>query len=465
METQKTPETAQLSIQTFSPKGYGVATLERPAPLPSLEVEVAHALPGDLLFVEMRKKMRGTRKGRLLEVLTPASSRVKPACAHATVCGGCCWQQMSYDAQLQEKEKRVRDAFGPTIPIEPILAAPQIFRYRNKMEFTFSENRGGMKYLGLMIAQAEPYVYNTEECHLCSAWFSETLRAVRAWWEKSGLKAYSPSYDTGTLRYITLRESVRRGQKMVILNVSGNPDSAPTRDQLNSFVQTLQTAIGEASIFLRIHQTKKGTPTQFFEMHLAGPDHIVEELHLQGGSLSFKISPASFFQPNTLQAEKLYDTALQLLAPLAPNRIFDLYCGTGTLGMAASRSAKEVIGIELSPEAVLDAEENARQNGLTNCTFLQGDVGKVLTRLLSDPSFTPPDAVIVDPPRAGLDPLAIHHLLTLRPRAILYVSCNPLTQAENIRELTRAGYRIQTLQPVDQFPHTYHIENIALLVR
>ena len=222
------------------------------------------------------------------------------------------------------------------------------------MEFTFSENRGGMRYLGLMIAQAEPYVFNVEECHLANSWCSQLLRAVRQWWEISGLKAYNPPRDEGTLRYLTLREAVRTGQKMAILNVSGNPESAPTRAQLNALVQTVQEALpgDQVSLFLRVHQTKKGRPTQFFEMHLNGPDHIIEELHLSGGKLSFKISPISFFQPNTLQAEKLYDTALQLLAPLQPSVVFDLYCGTGTLGMAASRFAKQVIGVELSPEAV-----------------------------------------------------------------------------------------------------------------
>ena len=166
-----------------------------------------------------------------------------------------------------------------------------------------------------------------------------------------------------------------------------------------------------------------------------------------------------------MQAERLYDEAMKLIAPLNPNTVYDLYCGTGTLGMAASRLAKHVIGVELSPEAVLDAEENLRRNGITNCTFMQGDVGKVLTHLTSQKGFAPPDVVIVDPPRAGLDPLAIQHLKTLKPNAILYISCNPLTQGENVKELIHAGYRIELLQPVDQFPHTYHIENIALLVR
>ncbi len=464
MDTVKPQETAELSIQDFNPRGYGVATWPRPAPLPPLEVEVAHTLPGDKVFVEMRKKMRGTRKGRLLDIIEGAPTRVEPRCKHARVCGGCCWQQMAYQAQLKEKEARVQKAFGSQVEVEPIIPAEKIFGYRNKMEFTFSENRGGMRYLGLMIAQAEPYVFNVEECHLSSSWFTTILHAVKGWWEGSGLKAYNPPRDEGTLRYLTLREAVRTGQKMAILNVSGNAEYAPSRANLDALIAAVQAVEPGISLFLRVHQTKKGKPTQFYEMHLAGPDHMVEELHLSGGKLSFKISPISFFQPNTLQAEKLYDTALQLLAPLKPTTVFDLYCGTGTLGMAASRFAKKVIGIELSPEAVLDAEENLTRNQIQNCKFYQGDVGKVLTRLMGEPGFARPDAVIVDPPRAGLDSLALHHLQTLRPKAILYVSCNPLTQAENIAQLVRAGYRLTTLQPVDQFPHTYHIENIALLL-
>ncbi|MDE3045359.1 MAG: 23S rRNA (uracil(1939)-C(5))-methyltransferase RlmD [Verrucomicrobiota bacterium] len=460
--------TLELQIEKFSLKGYGLVRLQRIAPLPPLEVEVAHTLPGDRVQVEMRKKVRGTRKGRLLEVLEASPARVEPACKHARVCGGCCWQQMSYEAQLREKEERVRKTFGPAVAVSPIVPAESIFRYRNKMEFSFSENRGGMRYLGLMIAQAEPYVFNVEECHLCSTWFSDVLNRVRTWWEGSGLKAYDPPRDEGTLRYLTLREAFRTGQKMAVLNVSGNPTFAPSREQLDGFVAAVRSVLPPEepiSLFLRIHQTKKGRPTHFYEMHLGGPDHIVEELHLQGGKLSFKISPSSFFQPNTAQAEKLYNLALETIRSLQPSVVYDLYCGTGTLGMAASRFARQVVGIEISPEALLDAEQNLKGNGLQNCTFHQGDVGQVLTRLLAQPSFQRPDVVIVDPPRAGLDPLALRHLQTLSPKAILYISCNPLTQAENIRELTQAGYQLLSLQPLDQFPHTYHIENIALLAR
>ena len=458
MKTLNEQEIVELSMNSLSSRGYGVAACARTGQ----EIEVAHTLPQERVRAEMRTKQRGTRKARLLEIIQPSKHRVHTPCEHAQICGGCSWQHMDYAAQLKEKMDRVTLAFGKDSIVQPILAASHIFRYRNKMEFTFSKNRAGTHYLGLMIAQAEPYVYNTQECHLCHPWFSAILHAIRAWWEKSGLTAYHPIKDEGTLRYLTLRDAMNSQKRMVILNVSGRAEFAPPRLVLDAFVEAVQMAAGfDTSIFLRIHQTKKGRPTQFFEMHLAGPDHILEELHLQRGTLSCKISPSSFFQPNTKQAERLYDTALHLLAPFQPTLIYDLYCGTGTLSMAASQIASRVIGIELSPEAVLDAKENLTRNGISNCTILQGDVGATLATLTKEK----PDAVILDPPKAGLDPLALHHLRTLRPKIILYISCNPLTQADNVRELIQEGYKIQTLQPLDQFPHTYHIENIALLVR
>ncbi len=426
----------EAQIESLSPKGLGVTASGQ---------EIAHTLPGDLI-----RKL----KGQLPEILQPSPLRTDPKCKHAHYCGGCIWQQMHYKHQLKEKETRIKLAFG--IKPNPIIATDFPFEYRNKMEFHFSENKAGEKFLGLMIAQSRGHVFNLTECHLTSPWFAETLSNVRAWWHASNLHAYFPPGDRDSLRYITMREAKRGSGRMVILNVSGNPAFALTRQHLDSFVQ----AVGaDTSIFLRIHQIQKGSPTQFFEMHLAGLDHITETLHLKSGALSFKISPASFFQPNTLSAEKLYDAALQHLSPC--DTVYDLYCGTGTLGMAASRIAREVIGIELSAEAVLDAEENCRRNQISNFRIIQGDVGKVLSQL----SASRPNTVIVDPPRIGLDPLAISHLKALSAEKIIYISCNPITQAQNIQELLSAGYTIKRLLPVDQFPHTYHIENIAILER
>lgn len=451
----------ELTIQDFSARGFGVASTEDRRS----KIEVAHAIPGDRVLVELRRRKKRVQKGRLLELLSPSADRVEPRCAHASLCGGCSWQSMSYEAQIRHKQERVLHFFQGQIESEtkllPMIPCEVPWSYRNKMEFSFSENRAGTKYLGLMIAHAEPYVFNVERCHIAPEWMSSCLGRVRTWWEASGIQAYYPPKDTGTLRYLTLRESVRGGQKMAVLNVSGNPDYAPPREQLERFVEAVGDGMG---IFIRIHQTKKGTPTRFYEMHLAGLDHVEEELRLKCGSLRFKISPASFFQPNTLQAEKLYDAAMDLLG--AGNRlVYDLYCGTGTLGMSAARISERVVGIELSPEAVLDAEENAKKNSLSNISFYQGDAAKILTRLMATDGFERPDCVIVDPPRAGLGELALHQIQALLPKKILYVSCNPETQAEDVRFLIKAGYRLIALQAVDQFPHTAHVENLALLQR
>lgn len=451
----------EADIEEFSPRGYGIAKL--PQKNGRLEpVEIAHTVVGDKASIEMRRKMRPPRKGRLLDIISPSPLRIEPRCAHARICGGCSWQQIDYKAQLEIKQKLVEELFGKeTLPIIPCMDP---FEYRNKMEFSFSENRAGQKFLGLMIAQAEPYVFNVDHCHLCKPWFSKVLNAVRSWWEASNILAYHPARDEGALRYLTLRESVHRGQKMAVLNLANR--SELTAEQIETFVQIVQDSIGEKiSIFLRIHEANKGKPTYFREIHLAGEDHIVEELHIHGKKLSFKISPSSFFQPNTRQAEKLYEAALSHIAHFKNPVIYDLYCGTGTLGMAAATIASQVIGIELSIDAIQDARENASRNQITQISFHAGDVGNVLTQLMTEPTFQPPDVAIVDPPRAGLDPLALHHLKTLRPQAILYISCNPKTQAANIQELMQSGYRLKTLQPVDQFPHTYHIENIAFLER
>jgi len=448
----------ELSIEDFSARGFGVAN----SPERRAKVEVAHAIPGDRVLVELRRRKQRVQKGRLLELLSPSVDRVDPLCAHASLCGGCSWQSMSYEAQIRHKQQRVLESFSsllhPHVRLLPMIPCESPWAYRNKMEFSFSENRAGAKYLGLMIAHAEPYVFNLERCHIAPLWMSECLGRVRTWWETSGLSAYYPPKDTGTLRYLTLRESVRGGQKMAVLNVSGNPDFAPVRVQLDQFVE----AVGEGcSTFVRIHQTQKGVPTRFYEMHLAGPDAIEEALQLKTGQLFCKISPASFFQPNTLQAEKLYDAAMELLGD-GHELVYDLYCGTGTLGLAAARRASRVVGIELSIEAILDAEENAQKNNLDNIRFYRGDAAKVLTTLMADPDFKRPDVAIVDPPRAGLGE-AIAQLKRLLPKKILYVSCNPVSQAQDIGLLIEAGYRLLTLQAVDQFPHTAHIENLALL--
>ncbi|MGE5196550.1 MAG: 23S rRNA (uracil(1939)-C(5))-methyltransferase RlmD [Anaerolineae bacterium] len=392
-------------------------------------------------------------------------------CAHAPSCGGCQQQQIPYDEQLRKKQAVVENLFFPsTAKLMPIIPCATFWEYRNKMEYSFSQDKAGKRFLGLMLVKGRGRVFNLQECHLTSSWFTRTLAAVREWWEESGLAAYRPYRNEGHLRTLILREGKRTGDKLAMLTVSGNPRFPFTRTQIQTFVKAISKGAHDKdslSIFLRVQQAIKGQPTQFFEMHLAGPGYLREEIDIDLGdqttTLFLKISPSSFFQPNTSQAAVLYSKALQLLALSKEDEVFDLYCGTATLGLLASLQAGKVTGIELNPHAILDAEENKRLNGVDNLDLYCGDVGQVLLQLKSQKNIkNSPRAVIIDPPRAGMSPQAIEHVLSLKAQKILYISCNPKTQKENIDALS-ALYRPDVLQPVDQFPHTNHIENIALL--
>jgi 23S rRNA (uracil-5-)-methyltransferase RumA len=383
---------------------------------------------------------------------------MNPLCIHVPDCGGCSFQQIPYSDQLIQKQAEIEKIFAPfDVPVSPIIPCKDPCRYRNKMEFSFSQNKAGDRYLGLILRKSRGKVFNLQECLISPSWMSEALQRVRSWWESTPLSAFNFRSGQGTLRTLTLREGRRTGDRLAMLTVSGDPRFALTRAQLNGFVKALDDP--QMSIFLRVQQAIPSRPTQFYEMLLSGPDHITEKLHLQGKTLTFKISPTSFFQPNTEQAEVLYNQAIEIANMSPHSTVYDLYCGTATLGMAFALKAEKVIAIELNPHAVFDAKTNAEVNEISNIDIQCGDVGK----LLSEASILQPDLAIVDPPRPGLDSLAIAALKRLQPQHILYVSCNPLTQAQNITELSE--YQIIYVQPVDQFPHTPHIENIVLLLR
>jgi 23S rRNA (uracil1939-C5)-methyltransferase len=404
-----------------------------------------------------------------MDILTHFStaSRIEPRCPHAALCGGCSFQQFDYQDQLRAKEAFVKKLFAPLLvdescEVHPIMGDRSIWRYRNKMEFSFSQSLGGERFLGLMMRRGRGRVLDLGQCHLAPVWFTTMLEKARHFWKESLLPAYNRRNDQGALRTLTLREGMRTGCKMVFLTVSGNPAFALKKADLNAFVNMVREALPneEVSIFLRIHQIAKGHPTQFFEMHLHGPDHIREELLIGQQRLCFKISPTSFFQPNTLQAEQLFLRAVEIAGLGRPARIVDLFSGTASLSMAFALFGHSVTAIELNPYAVMDAEENKQFNQIADLELICGDVGKVLKERGAS---LHPDLVIVDPPRAGLDSLALEQLLSLRPEKILYISCNPVTQVENVAFLCKAGYRLRVLQPIDQFPHTPHVENIALL--
>lgn len=455
-----------ITIDSLSAKGRGISSEKK--------IEVAGALPGEEVLIELGGRQKKIRKGYLRQVITPSADRVEPRCPHVPDCGGCSLQHMDYDIQLDLKARKIQEEFASLIQehnpeIRPIQGCENPWRYRNKMEFSFSENRVGEKFLGLMLAGARGKVLNLSECLLVSKWYMDGLNAVRQWWLESGYSAYHHRSDQGHLRTLTMRESKQGQGKMVMLTVSGNPDFALKKSQIDAFIETIQKYAPDPhlSIFLQVHQIAKGRATQFYEMLLHGPDHITEKLYVELAgkqhALDFKISPTSFFQPNTLQAQWLYSEGLQMLTALSDARVFDLYCGGATLGLCAAKEAKEVVGIELNPHSVFDAGWNQEVNKIDNFSIERGDVGSVLAKWKEESKWIAPDVVIVDPPRAGLDEKALCHIQALGAGEILYISCNPKTQRENIELLCQAGYQLKIIQPVDQFPHTMHIENICML--
>lgn len=472
----KTPNIqVELQISSFSAKGFGVGLASKKESSPAHKVEVPHTVPGDIVKVEINRKRKGAYFGYRPIVVHPSQDRSAPRCIHAEYCGGCSWQQVSYERQLKEKEKFIHALFDPLVKsrsdISAIIGCEDPWQYRNKMEYSFSENRSGEKFLGLIMTGGKGRVFNLTECYLTHPWFAKALDAVMRFWQRSGLKAFNMRSGEGSLRTLTLRRGVKTGSMLVMLTVSGDPLYAIKRELLDGFVQSVLSTVSEeekpfVSIFLRVQQAIKGSATQFFEMHLFGPDHLKEELEIRetGKKYIFKISPSAFFQPNTLQAERLYGIALSFAGKQRLSHVLDLYAGTSTLGILFSAIAEKVTSIEINPHATFDAQVNKEENAAQNLDILKGDVADVLATL-QEASALKADFVVVDPPRAGLDPKALSILIGLKAERLLYISCNPKTQAENVKSLIESGYVLEKVQPVDQFPHTVHIENICLLRR
>ncbi len=474
MSIRKNAPSVTLDIVEFTKKGHGLGYFERQDGT-TWPAETPFTIPGDQVKAILTRKRSGLYGTLVEDIVKDSPDRISPRCQHFGSCGGCRWQQISYEKQLLEKEEIVKRHFrsllNDQVDFRPILPSPSPWNYRNKMEYSFSSDAAGNKYLGLMLNQGRGKVFHLTECHLPNPWFVDAVQVVREWWNASALDAYHPYRNTGHLRTLTLREGQRTGDRMVNLTVSGNPDFALKKHHLESFVAFVRDKVElvdpekRLSIFITIQQAQKGQPTRFFEMHLYGPDHIRETLHIEGKTLTFSISPMAFFQPNTAQAENLYTLALKMANFPASAVVYDLYCGTGTLGICAAKRAKQVVGIELSRESSHDARHNAKENGLDNIAILTGSVEEKLEEIRKEELYPQPDLVMVDPPRAGLDPRALKLIAELGSPKILYISCNPATQAENIQQLVQQGYRLEAVQPVDQFPQTVHIENIALLTK
>jgi 23S rRNA (uracil1939-C5)-methyltransferase len=415
-------------------------------------VFVRGAVPGDRVRTRIGKSKRSWAEAELVELLEPSPERIKPAVPHP----GAPWQVLPYERQLEEKEAQVRDALeriggfeGP--PVEPIVPAEQQLRYRNKLEYSFGEDEQGELVLGFHRPGRFDLIDDVTVDILASERVDEVREAVKAWCREEGLSAWDRESQTGLLRNLVVREGRRTGQVQARLITS--PGSDFRADELaaatpaDSFLWTRAEGVAETT---RGGKTKTVKGSAVLEEELCG--------------LRFRISPDAFFQTNTEMAERLYGVAAELAGLTGREKVLDLFCGIGTIALILALDSAEVWGVELVEEAVADAIENARLNGIDNARFFAGDVRLAMRELLEQSGS--PDLIVVDPPRAGLSQKVGRRIIEGEAERIVYVSCNPTTLAPNARQLVDdGGYTLKRVTPVDMFPQTPHIESVALLER
>ncbi|MFQ5521322.1 MAG: 23S rRNA (uracil(1939)-C(5))-methyltransferase RlmD [Candidatus Methylomirabilia bacterium] len=437
-------------------------------------VFVRGGLPGDRLRVRLTHVRPRYGRGAIVAVEEPSPDRVEAPCPYFGRCGGCRLQHMAYPAQLAFKAKQVADCLArigglSEIEVRPIIGAPELYGYRNKMEFTLARGPAARRtrasedgdraapgvVVGLHEADRYDVVLDIEQCLLQSDTLNRLLGEARRAVQQRGLPVYDEESGEGLLRFLMLREGKRTGEVMANLVTS-----APQLSELTPLAEQLSASVPEiASVMLNVNPKRASVAMGVEEYLLAGHDHIRESL----GGLTFQISANSFFQTNTLQAERLFGLVEKSAALTGVETVVDLYSGTGAISLLLARRCRWVYGIEVTQAAVDDAVRNAKANGVTNCTFLAGEVRFVLPRLLSQRLRA--EVVVADPPRAGLHPKALKSLVALLPARIVYLSCNPSTMARDLAGLGLGGYRVQSVQPLDMFPHTPHIEAVAVLER
>src|SRR5580765_4233569 len=440
-------EELELDVDSLAFGGNGVARLD------GFVVFVRRGLPGDRVRARVTKVKRSHAEALATEVLRPGPERVDAPCAHFPACGGCRFQDLAYEAQLEQKQLQVRDALERLAgiaepPLEQIVPCePEIFHYRNKVEYSFTSTEAGPA-LGFHRAGRWDEVLEIDRCWLIDDLGNAIRDAVRDWAREEGLDAYSQEDATGYLRHLVVREARNTGQALVQLVTA-----AGEKFERGYFVDVVRRFPQVRSVHWSVNDRPAEVTNLPTEL-LWGEESIEEEV----GGLRFRVRPNAFLQTNTAMAERLYGLAREAAQLSGNETVWDLYCGIGTIGLSLAGDALTVWGIEVSEESVACALENAVLNGITNAAFFAGNVGEVVEELLERSGA--PDVVVVDPPRAGLAGKALRRLGRIGAPRLVYVSCNPTTLAGDVKALRdEHDYELKRLTPVDMFPHTPHVES------
>lgn len=436
-------------------------------------VFVPFCVPGDIVDLQVRKKRHSYMEAEVIRFVEKSAVREEPFCEHFGVCGGCKWQNLPYDKQLEMKQRQVYEQLTRIGKVElpefmPILGSRKIREYRNKLEFGCSNKRwmtreeiasgepaGEMRAIGFHITGAFDKILPIHNCHLMDGLQNEIRNFIYQYAIDNDLTFFDLRQQTGLLRDVMVRNS-NTGEWMVL--VQFHYDEEGDRERSLQLMEALADRFPQITSLLYVDNQKCNDTFGDLELTLyKGNDHIFEIME----GLRFKVGPKSFYQTNTDQAYHLYSVARQFAGLTGEEVVYDLYTGTGTIANFVARSAKKVVGIEYVPEAIEDAKVNSDINGIGNTLFFAGDMKDILTDEFIA-GHGRPDVIITDPPRAGMHPEVVETILRAKPRRIVYVSCNPATQARDLQLLDRL-YKVVAVQPVDMFPHTPHVENVVAL--
>ena len=451
-----------VTIEAVAAEGKALAHVD------GIVVFVDFAVPGDIVDIQVYKKKKNYMEGFIKRIVKPSENRLEPFCSHFGVCGGCRWQPLPYEMQLQAKRQQVEDQLVRIghleVPeIRPTLPSEKTQYYRNKLEFSAANKRWLLKSepqdlvepgLGFHVGKFFDKVLDIEKCHLQA----EPSNAIRLFIKKfcleNGLEFYNIRENHGFFRNMFIR-TTEDGQIMLIICLA-QPDEAPRKALLDALVKEFPQI---TSLFYVVNEKLNDSIGDQSPVLYYGKDAIYESME----GLSFKIGPKSFYQTNSRQAYRLYSVARDFADLQGNEVVYDLYTGTGTIAQFVSKKAAKVFGIEYVPEAIEDAKDNAKRNNITNCEFFAGDMKDVLNEDFIQ-KHGRPDVIILDPPRAGIHPDVAQVILKAAPERMVYVSCNPASQARDLAILCK-DYKITAVQPVDMFPHTMHVENVVALKR
>lgn len=485
----KKGDIVEFQIEKYAFEGKGIAKVSKNELLGLSEengneknyvVFVIGSYPGDRVNARLLKIKNSYAEALVVDILTPSSERVKAKCKFFGTCGGCKQQDLDYDAQVKYKQQQVEEIFHKLggfsdlpadkggFEIEPIIPSRNVFYYRNKMEFSFSEKRWLTKEeiskegvldkdfsLGLHIPKIYDKVLDVDECFLQSEVSNKILNFTRDFFKKKNTSIYSTKTHTGFLRNLVIKQASLTNDLMVNLVTSEEND-----ELVNEYCDELRKEIPQVTTVINnINKKFAAVAVGDYEKVIYGSGFIYDEI----GRHKFRISANSFFQTNTLQAEKLYQTALDFVELKGNEIIYDLYSGAGTIAIFISDKSKKVYAFEAVESAIADAKVNADLNNILNVKFFNADLYKSFLPIVNKYNIPKPDVVIIDPPRSGMHPTTVDDVIKLSPDKIVYVSCNPTTQVRDIKLMVEAGYRLIKIRPVDMFPHTYHIENVSLL--